>query len=138
APGAVLALLAGLSFIAAGLVAWSRRPDNHVGRLMVATGFAWFLNPLTLANEAWIFTLANATQALVLAVFVHLLLAFPTGRLETRLERWIVGLAYPVSILANVTGLLVERKPDTDCDPDVCRNTFLIDNNHAAATAITS
>jgi PAS domain S-box-containing protein len=134
----VLALLVSLSFIAAGLVAWSRRPDNDVGRLMVATGFAWFFNPLTLANEAWLFTIASALQALVLAVFVHLLLAFPTGRLETRFERVIVGLAYPAAILANVTQLLVTRKPNTSCDPDVCRNTFLVEDSHAASTALSA
>ena len=32
---AVLGPLVGWSFIAAGLVAWSRRPANHTGRLMV-------------------------------------------------------------------------------------------------------
>jgi PAS domain S-box-containing protein len=103
---------------------------------MVATGFTWFLSPLTLANEAWLFTIGTAVQALVLAVFVHLLLAYPTGRLETRVERVVVGLAYPVSILANLTELPVTQKLDDDCDISTCRNTLLVKDSHAAATGV--
>jgi hypothetical protein len=53
AKAGTLALLlpVGWAFIAAGMIAWSREPANRVGRLMVATGFAWFLGALSLANQ---------------------------------------------------------------------------------------
>ena len=43
---AVLVLLTGWSFVATGLVAWAHRPENSVGRLMVAVGFVSFLGAL--------------------------------------------------------------------------------------------
>ena len=42
----VLYRLIGGSFAACGLIAWRRRPDNRSGRLMTATGFAFFITPL--------------------------------------------------------------------------------------------
>src|SRR5438876_898005 len=63
---AVLGPLVGWSFIAAGLVAWSRRPANHTGRLMVALGFAWALTALTEANDKWIYSTGLAVGAIFL------------------------------------------------------------------------
>ena len=37
------ALITGWGFIGVGLYAWGRRPDNRVGMLMAATGFAWLV-----------------------------------------------------------------------------------------------
>jgi signal transduction histidine kinase len=81
----------GGSFAAAGLIAWRRRPANPVGRLMVATGFLFFVEVLARDLES------PAAQTLGLLVagywmipFVVLLLVFPqarwiTGRLEAAL-----------------------------------------------------
>ena len=41
-----LSLLLGWSFLASGIVAWTRRPENHVGALMVAIGLVWFVSQL--------------------------------------------------------------------------------------------
>ena len=38
-----LDIFIGGGFVGVGLFAWYRRPDNRVGALMVATGFAWLL-----------------------------------------------------------------------------------------------
>ena len=45
------------SFVAAGLVAWRRRPDNHTGALMVAVGLAYALPGLRLVRTPLGFTL---------------------------------------------------------------------------------
>jgi hypothetical protein len=37
-----LAVLIGLAFVASGLVARVRRPDNRTGLLMILVGFIWF------------------------------------------------------------------------------------------------
>ena len=42
----VVFTLVGGSFAAFGLVAWRRRPDSRSGRLMTATGFGFFVQPL--------------------------------------------------------------------------------------------
>src|SRR6185312_12879635 len=45
-PVLVVFRIVGGLFAACGLVAWRRRPDNHSGLLMTATGFALFVSPL--------------------------------------------------------------------------------------------
>jgi PAS domain S-box-containing protein len=121
----VLGLLLGWGFIGAGLLGWARRPENATGRLMVAMGLVWFLGSLTDANGSVLFTAGEALGAMSLAVLIHLLLAFPNGRLDGRWERVFVAAAYPAALLANVTSLLVDATPEDDCD--ACpSNAFLV------------
>jgi signal transduction histidine kinase len=87
----VLGPFVGLSFIGVGLFAWSRRPENRVGALMTAVGFAWFLGALSESNTSTIYTAGILLSSLYAAVIVHLLLAFPSGRLEGRGPRAIVA-----------------------------------------------
>src|SRR4051812_12153317 len=47
---ATLTILAGLSFVGAGLVAWRGRAETLTGALMIGTGFALFAGTLVDAN----------------------------------------------------------------------------------------
>jgi signal transduction histidine kinase len=91
---AVTTIVAGCTFVAAGIVAWLHRPANRTGLLMVATGFALLANSLAQANQALPFTIGLALGALPAALLVHLVLAFPDGRLHSRGERAAVTVAY--------------------------------------------
>lgn len=82
------------SFVAAGLVASLTRPANRTGRLMVLTGFLLLAGTLTYAGAAGSFTVGILVSALAQAVFTHLLLAFPEGRVHSRAERALVLVAY--------------------------------------------
>jgi hypothetical protein len=68
------------SFVAAGLVAWSRRPGNRTGALMVAVGLAYALNGLRLVATPLGFTLWFLVSTLPAAVLAHLIAVFPDGR----------------------------------------------------------
>jgi signal transduction histidine kinase len=110
---AVVELLVGWSFVGTGLFAWWRRPANRTGALMTAVGFAWFGQTLSAANSEVPFTIGIALDSLFPAVAVHLLLAFPTGRLEGRAERWVVAWGYFVATVLQVPSLLFEAdEPD--------------------------
>jgi len=85
-------------YIAAGLVAWSRRPDSRLGVLMVAGGFAIGLSALQLAEPPALQTVGALFDILPAALFLHVYLAFPTGRLRSRFERVLVGTAYAAAI----------------------------------------
>src|SRR5262245_464808 len=61
--GIAVSLLVGWSFVASGLVAWERRPDNAIGKVMVATGFAWFAHELTWATAALPWTLGQLFES---------------------------------------------------------------------------
>src|SRR5215207_5532428 len=87
-----LALTMGWGFTGAGIFAWWRRPENRVGALMTLVGFVWFLGSLTYADTAWVFTIGLLVGSLWIAALVHMLVAFPTGRLAPGLERRLVVL----------------------------------------------
>src|SRR5215211_1524507 len=81
-----------LPYILAGLVAWSRRPASRFGPLMIAAGFAMFLSSLQWANTDLPYTIGLAFDLLPAALFLHVFLAFPTGRLERRVAA--IAVAY--------------------------------------------
>jgi signal transduction histidine kinase len=103
-----LRLFVGGSFIAVGLYAWWRRPADRIGPLMIATGFLWFLaNVPTYATSPAAFTLAGLVGGAYHATTLHLLLAFPSGRLETRPARLAAVAGYVVVVGGNLLVYLV-------------------------------
>jgi signal transduction histidine kinase len=111
-----LGLLVGWSFIAGGLIAWSRRADTterRIGMLMVATGFAWFTAGLT-RLEWWILpTLGSALSGLWTALAICLLLVFPQGRLRSRIDRLLVAAIVFDTIVLQLVGLLFSPTTET-------------------------
>ena len=106
-----LGLLVGWSFVGTGLFAWWRRPGNRTGMLMTAAGFAWFATGVSAANDEIVHTIGLAVDGLFPAVVGHLLMAFPTGRLETRAQRAVIGGVYLTVTVLQVPGLLFEDDP---------------------------
>jgi signal transduction histidine kinase len=98
--GIQVALLAWISlpFIAAGLVAWWRRPESQLGLLMVVGGFASGLSALQFAEIPLFFTVGALFDILPAAVFLHIYLAFPDGRLRSTRERLLVTAAYVAAV----------------------------------------
>ncbi len=87
-----------LNFIGAGLIAWWRRPDSRFGPLMVAAGFVNFLATLDWASAAVPYTIGVALDLLAPVLFLHVFLAYPSGRLSGRLERVVVAGAYAAAV----------------------------------------
>src|SRR5918992_271535 len=114
-PGLQAALLdwITLPYVLAGLVAWWRRPDSRFGPLMVAAGFVMFLSSFQWANAPFPYTLGLAFDLLPVALFIHLFLAFPDGRVERRPERVVVAAGYIAAVgLQLVKMLLGAGGPD--------------------------
>ena len=87
-----------LPYVLAGLVAWWRRPESRFGPLMVTAGFATFLSALQWSNQALPYTIGLLFDLLPAVIFLHVFLAFPSGRLERRPEQWLVGVGYFVAV----------------------------------------
>jgi signal transduction histidine kinase len=85
---------ASVPYVVAGLVAWLRRPESRLGPLMIAGGFATGLSGLQFADFDPLFTFGATMDVLPAAVFLHVYLAFPDGRLRTTFERALVASAY--------------------------------------------
>jgi signal transduction histidine kinase len=87
-----------LNYIVAGLIAWWRRPDSRFGLLMVAAGFVNFLATLDWSTADVPYTIGAAFDLVAPVLFLHVFLAYPSGRLSGRLERAIVVGAYAAGI----------------------------------------
>jgi signal transduction histidine kinase len=116
-----LGLLVGWSFIAGGVIAWSRRADTterRIGVLMVATGFAWFAAGLTRV-EWWILpTLGSALSGLWTALAICLLVVFPQGKLRSRVDRLVVGAIIVDTIVLQLIVLLFSKTTETGAPND--------------------
>jgi signal transduction histidine kinase len=130
-------VVVGWGFVWVGLYAWARRPDNRVGMLMAATGFAWFLSALSFSDVPLIFTTGQLFGSLFFAVIMHLLLAFPSGRLQSRLERRIVVAAYLLTTVVVAPLWLFADAEALDCE-SCPENVLLVDPNESLVTTMTS
>ena len=97
---AALTLAIGWSFVASGLVVWAREEENPLGVLMAALGLVWLagaaLGEVGSTFGVWFgFVALNAA----VAMFVHVLVEFPSGRLESRGERVLVAATYADLVL---------------------------------------
>jgi signal transduction histidine kinase len=103
---AAFTVVAGVSFVAAGLVASSRRPERWTGALMMGAGFALFAGTLVQANRSLLFTVGLVVSGIPAGVLAHLVLAFPDGRLHSIWERLIVSGAYLNAIVVQAVMLM--------------------------------
>jgi hypothetical protein len=93
-----------IPYILAGVVAWWRRPESRFGPLLVAAGLAAFLSHLSWSSLALPYAIdipytIGLTFALLPPVlFLHVFLAFPSGRLERWFERVLLAAAYLTAI----------------------------------------
>ena len=132
---AVLMLTIGWGFVGTGLFAWWRRPENRVGLLMTAVGFAWALASLKDLDAAVVHTIGLFAVALLGALAIHLVLVFPSGRPETPLARIGVALGYGVFPVAQSLPLLFGGGASSDCS--TCpRVVAVLGSNPAVADAL--
>jgi signal transduction histidine kinase len=95
----------GIPYIVAGVIAWWCRPQSGLGPLMVAGGLASAFSGWQLADSAGAYTVGAAFDIVPAALFLHLCLAFPDGRLRSKFERALVGVAYAAAIGLQVVKL---------------------------------
>jgi PAS domain S-box-containing protein len=128
--------LSAWSFILGGLLAWARRPENRFGPLLVAVGLTVFIGALAESNASIPFTVGYVFGGVFIAVFIHALLVFPRGYLETRLVYAIVAYAY---FALTAGALLTSFFDDVSTDCSECpANAFLIVDSPTVEGAITA
>src|SRR5438034_9838601 len=87
-----------VAYIFGGLFAWSRRPESRFGPLMLVTGAVCFLVTLSWTSTDLPYTVGQTLDKLPAVLFLHVFLAFPSGRLSGRFERTLVASAYVTAI----------------------------------------
>ena len=121
-----LFLATGWGFVGVGLWVWKQRSAGNIGPLMVAVGLSGLLKGLAFSNDSVVFAIASVGEVLIYAVLIHLLLSFPSGRLETRLDRLLVTIAY-----VNTTVLQLGVFLFTDPSKGQPSNPLLIEHSEA-------
>ena len=133
-----LVLIVSMSFVVGGLIGWTRRPANRTGMLMVGVGFGVLVTSLYEANDSIPYTLGTLFGSLFIAAFLHLLLAYPSGELISRIGRTIVACGYAASFLAPLLDAMFPGKGET-CKPHACPdNLVLVSHDHGAHVAQTA
>lgn len=98
-------------WVAAGLLAWSRRPGNLFGFLVAAGGLTLLTSGLHVTGVPVLTAAATVVATVPLAVLVHVLHAFPSGRLPSRASRLTVFAGYAVSLVLQVPLYLFAASP---------------------------
>jgi signal transduction histidine kinase len=107
----VLIPLTAATYVVAGVVAWLRRRSSDLGALLVSGGFIWLAAGFGNAGVPALVALGSITATVPLAVIVHLLVSFPSGRLTTRPLRALVGAAYLTSLVLQMPLYLFSSSP---------------------------
>ena len=133
----VLLLFVSMSFVIAGLIGWMRRPSNRTGMLMVAVGYGVLATSLYEANYAVPYTIGTIVGSVFIAVFLHLMLAYPSGRLLSGSGRTLVVAAYAAAVVAPLADAMFPQ--DQTCKPHACPdNLVLVSRDHAAHVTTTA
>jgi signal transduction histidine kinase len=133
-PDLPIVLLVGWSFVGSGLLSWRARPDNRLGPVMVLTGFTWFASVLEEGNNSAVATIGAVFGVVFLIGFLYVGLSFPSGRLPTRLDRALVGVALGLVTVVQLAWLLC-YDPRSDCDR-CAANLLEVTRDDALASAL--
>jgi signal transduction histidine kinase len=123
--GQALEAVAGAAWLLTLLVTMARQPDGPLWKLILAWMVSDRLYALTYVPDSLVWSLARVLQLVEIPVFIHLILAFPSGRLRSRFDRFVVGFAYVYVIGSAVLGQLFWSTAFY-CHPDCVRNVFVI------------
>ena len=104
-PAAFTALFA--VWVAGGLIAWWLRPRSGTGRLLLVGAAAIFIGGAGNLGLPVLTEVSTALATLILGVTVHLLHAFPSGRLHGRLSVVTVAVGYGVTTVLQMPLYLV-------------------------------
>ncbi|MFZ0378080.1 MAG: histidine kinase [Solirubrobacteraceae bacterium] len=135
-PGALLTLLVGASLIGSGLGLWRTRPENLLGTVMVVTGFAWFAGLLIDSSSSALYTIGVAVEYVFIAGFAYLILSFPSGRLETTLDRALVGAALALTTIVAWVALLFGNRSGLRCGPLCPSNAIQVAHDNGLALTL--
>ena len=106
-------------FVASGVFAWLRRPDNGTGVLMLSVGLATVTAGLQFSDDALPFLLGALFDSLIVALLIHLLLAFPSGRLEGPAARITAAAGYLMATVLHLPQVLLGEEHGIADEPAV-------------------
>jgi PAS domain S-box-containing protein len=131
---ALLTAIVCLTFVGTGVLALRLPPYARFGLLLAAVGFTSLISVLHEANDAVAYTIGVLATNLVFAVYVHALLVFPRGHLQSRTAAWLVAIAYVDVLVLQAVAVLFD--PLTRWHSDHPRNDLLLASHAGLATGL--
>jgi signal transduction histidine kinase len=122
--------LVGISYLAAGVVAWHRRPSERTGLLFMIVAFTWFLPALTNLRSPVPFLVGNLLGSLYQASLAYLALAWPSGHLHSRGLGTVVVSVYVLDLAENFASWLFWNPSTNGCSPGCPANLILVDGSN--------
>jgi signal transduction histidine kinase len=114
-----------LLWVAAMLVTYRRDPSGPMWKLFLLYQAVGTIGVIWVVSTSLTWLLSQASIGIGSVVFVHLVLAFPSGRLRDRYDRTLVGAAY-VFILATRLAWVTVWKPPIDPVGFSPRNPYVL------------
>jgi signal transduction histidine kinase len=136
---ASLTVAAGLGLVVAGLITSFSRPAGRIGDLAVLAGLIWFA-PVWVGwdkGPPLIRSLAMLAAGFTFPLLLHLVLAYPSGRLHGTAARVLVAAVY-LEAMVVALGRALFRNPffDPNCWANCTDNDFLVRSLPQLARAI--
>src|SRR5829696_3965300 len=126
---ASLTVTAGLSLVAAGLVTSFSRQAGRIGDLALLAGLVWFA-PVWVGwdkGPPLVRSLGMLAAGLTFPLLLHLVLAYPSGRLHEAAARTLVAAAYlEATVVALGRALFRDPFFDPNCWANCTDNDFLV------------
>ena len=127
-----------LAYLGVGLVAWQQYPAERIGLLFTLVGYAWFLPSLGRLHDALAFTAGNLLVNLYQSCLAHLALAWPYGRLRSRLDRVVVAGTYCWNFGNTAVSMIFWNPRANGCSAACPANLLLADSSNRLHNAIGS
>jgi signal transduction histidine kinase len=126
----VFGLLVGTPMVV-GLIASAVHHDDRFARLLVAAGAVFSLTALSQSSNGTVYSVGRVAVWLAVPVMLHLMLAFPSGRLAARADRGLMAAVWAlVGALYLPTALLAAHFPEPSpwarCNVDCPANAFAL------------
>jgi signal transduction histidine kinase len=117
--------------IAVGLYAWRDGRHARFGRLLVLTGFAWFLPSLSASGNDLLYSVGRISGWTVEVALIYLMLSFPSGRLKTAVDRRLFAAGVVLVAVLYMPTVLVDESfpqpsPWSSCIPPDCPDNALM------------
>ena len=114
------------TWLAVLLASMARQPSGRLWKLIFLFLVATEISALEFVPDSLVWSVAQVMNQVAIALFIHLLLAFPSGYLHDRFDRAVVVSGYALVAAWSLNQLLLSGESAFACNPSCIRNVFVI------------
>ena len=108
------------------LVSMARQPDGRLWKLIFLVMVTQRIEAIEYVPDSLVWSLARVVDLIWIPLFIHLLVAFPSGHLHDRFDRFVVGWVYLLmGVWVLIQLLLVGDWWNVGCNPECVRNILV-------------